>query len=86
MPDFYDFLDGQVTYSEVEVDPTEKTVTKLMKVISITRAPGGLVARLGFNLKRPKPREVELEIDESTARAIVKVFDDAKATSPSKKP
>ena len=79
MPDLYHFLEGEIDYAEVERDPTEKTVTKLMKVVSITRTPGGRIARIGFTLKKPKPRDIELEIDEPTARAIAKVFDDAPA-------
>lgn len=75
-PDFYDFLDGKVTYAEVMPDPTKKSMTKLMKVISITRQPGGRIAHIGFDLQKGP---VELEIDEPTARAIVKLFDDTPA-------
>jgi hypothetical protein len=44
-----------------------------MKVVSISRGPGGRIARIDMNLKAGP---IELEIDEPTARAIVKVFDD----------
>ncbi len=75
--DFYEFLDGNIEHSEVILDPTDKEKTKLMKVISVIRKPGGRVARIGLNITKPKPREIEIEIDEALARAIVQVFDDA---------
>jgi len=74
---FYDFLEGKIDYASVIPDPTDREKTKLMKVVSITRKPGGRVARIGFSLTYPKKRDIELEIDEPTARAIVKIFDDA---------
>jgi hypothetical protein len=76
---FYDFLDGQIENAEAFLDPIKREKTKLMKVVTVTRTPGGRLARLGFTLTRPKPRDIELIIDEATARAIVKVFDDAPA-------
>lgn len=69
------FVGAEVVGSTVEPDPTAQTKTKLMKVVSITRTPGGRVARVDFNLKAGP---IELEIDEPTARAIVKIFDDDK--------
>lgn len=72
----HDLTDGKVEASEVLPDPTEKTVTKMMKTKTITRLPGGRIARIDLQLQRGL---VELEIDEGTARAIAKVFDDAPA-------
>lgn len=79
---FYEFLDGNIEYADVFLDPTDKEKTKLMKVISVTRKPGGRIARFGLKLTKPKPREIEIEIDEPTARAIVKLFDDAPENPP----
>lgn len=67
------FVGAELVESTVEPDPTTRSKTKLMKVVSITRTPGGRIARVDFNLKKGP---VELEIDEPTARAIVKIFDD----------
>ncbi len=80
--DFYEFLDGNIEHANVFLDPTDREKTKLMKVVSVTRRPGGRVARIGLNITKPKPREIEIEIDEQLARAIVKVFDDAPAKPP----
>jgi hypothetical protein len=82
VPDFYEFLDGSIEYASVIPDPTDREKTKMVKVISVTRKPGGRVARFGLKLTKPKPREIEIEIDEPTARAIVKVFDDAPDNPP----
>jgi hypothetical protein len=38
--------------------------------------------RVGFKLTRPKKRDVELEIDEPTVRALAKLFDEAPAELP----
>jgi len=75
----YEFHDGQIDYADIEADPTDKAVTKLLRVISITRTPGGRIAKVGLSITKPKPREIEVSIAESIARAIVKIFDDADA-------
>jgi len=69
-------IGGTVEASEVLPDSTDKTVTKVMKTRTITRTPGGRIARLDLQTLKGF---IELEIDEPTARAIVKVFDDAPA-------
>jgi hypothetical protein len=66
-------VEGEVVGSEVVADTAPRSITKLMKVVSISRGPGGRIARIDMNLKAGP---IELEIDEPTARAIVKVFDD----------
>jgi hypothetical protein len=73
------FVGAEFVGAEVLPDPTTQTKTKLMKIVSITRTPGGRIARVDFNLKAGP---IELEIDEPTARAIVKVFDDDSAKKP----
>jgi hypothetical protein len=75
--DFYEFLDGNIEHANVFLDPATQDKTRLMKVISVTRKAGGRVARIGLNITQPKPRDIEIELDEALARAIVKVFDDA---------
>lgn len=80
--EFANFLDAEIDYAEVVRDFTDREKTKLMKVISITRKPGGRVVRVGFKLTRPKKRDVELEIDEPTVRALAKLFDEAPETLP----
>lgn len=82
MPDAYNFLDAKINYAEVVRDPTDREKTKMVKVLSVTRRPGGRVARLGFTISKPKKRDVELEIDEPTVRAIAKLFDEAPAELP----
>lgn len=67
-------LNGKVESAIVEPEPTKKVVVRLMKVISITRTPEGRVAHI--QLSMPK-MDVGIHIDEGTARAIAKVFDDA---------
>jgi len=61
---------GEVTLSHERVT---QEVTKLMKVVSITRKPSGRIAKIEMRLKEGL---VDLEIDEATARAIAAVFDD----------
>ncbi len=82
--DFYDFLDGEIDYSEVEITPddTDKEKTLLMKVVAVTRTPGGRIARFWLDLKNPKPRSIEITISEPLARAIAKLFDEPQEAEP----
>ena len=68
-----DLTEGTVDEAEIKSDSTEKTVTRVMQTLFITRTPGGRVATI--QLSTPKSGAVEILIDEPTARAIAKVFD-----------
>ena len=68
-----DITEGTVDEAVVTLDKTEKTVTRVMKTLFITRSPGGRVATI--QLSTVKNVNVEILIDEPTARAIAKVFD-----------
>ena len=68
-----DITEGTVDEAVVTLDKTEKTVTRVMKTLFITRSPGGRVATI--QLSTVKNGNVEILIDEPTARAIAKVFD-----------
>jgi hypothetical protein len=69
-----ELVDGTVESSEITVDDTDKTVMKVMRTKTITRVPGGRIALITLDT-RSGP--VDLTIDEATARALAKVFDDA---------
>ena len=80
MPSTYEFIEAEFEYADIEPDPTDKTVTKLLKIISVERTPGGRLARIGLTVTKGKPRDIEVLISESIARAFVKVFDDDEST------
>lgn len=65
-------LGGKVTSAVVKPEETTKTVTKMMKVVMVTRTPSGRIANIELALQRGT---VLIEIDEPTARALAKVFD-----------
>jgi ribosomal protein S4E len=69
----HSLTEGKVESAELLPESTDRAVTKIMKVLTITRTPGGRIARI--DLVVSGGRNIELEVDEPTARAIAKVFD-----------
>lgn len=65
-------LDGKVVSAVIKPEIITKTVTKMMKVVMITRTPEGRIASVQLSLRG---RNIALDIDEATARAIAKIFD-----------
>ena len=68
----WELTEGTVEEASIRPDPTEKTVTRVMKTQFITRTPGGRVATIVLDTP---DRQVTINIDEPTARALAKVFD-----------
>jgi len=72
-------INGAVEEPEVFAERTQREVTKMMKVVSITRTPQTLMARMFLTTQKDT---FELEIDEPTVRAMIRVFDDFHADHP----
>jgi hypothetical protein len=64
-------LEGVVDAVELKPETVTTTVTKFMRIVSITRTPEQRIANIDLMLARGT---VALEIDEATALAIAKVF------------
>ena len=79
MPRKAQLTNGVVEDIEVFAERTQRDVTKMMKVISITRTPQTLMARMSLTTQKDV---FELEVDEPTVRAMIKVFDDFHAEHP----
>jgi hypothetical protein len=75
-----DLTGGVVEDPEVFAERTNRSIIKLMKIMSITRTTETLMARMTLTTERKGPYEIE--IDEPTVRAMVKVFDDFRAEHP----
>lgn len=58
--------------AEIKPETATKSVTKMMKVVMVTRTPEGRIAHVQLALKAGI---VNIEIDEATARALAKLFD-----------
>ncbi len=74
-----ELLGGAVEDSKVYAERTLKDVVKLLRVVSVTRTPESLIGRIAL---QTRAAFYALEIDEVTARAIVKVFDDFRREHP----
>jgi hypothetical protein len=74
-----ELLGGTVESAKVYAERTDREVTKMMKVIAITRTPQTLIARCHLDTKA---HLYALEIDEPTVRALAKMFDDFRAKHP----
>ena len=70
---------GAVDHSKVYAERTDKDVVKLLRIVEVVRTPKTLIGRMALQTKAAL---YALEIDEPTARAIVKVFDDFRAEHP----
>ncbi len=65
-------LDGEVRKSKVIPETVTSNVTKMMKVVSITRTPGGRIANVEMRVRDGSL--YALEVDEATVNALVGVF------------
>jgi hypothetical protein len=74
-----ELFEGVVDSAGVYADPTIREITKVMKMISMTRSPKSLIAQI--NLKS-NGALLDLAIDEQTAMALAKVFTDFRAEHP----
>jgi hypothetical protein len=70
-------VDGIVEDAEVFAERTQGDVTRIMRVISMTRTARTLIARVTLQTKAAL---YALEVDEPTVRALVKVFDDFRSS------
>ncbi len=69
--------EGVVGEARVFAERVKQDVTKIMKVVSIARTARTLIMRAELQTKHTT---YALEIDEATVRAMVKVFDDFRAS------
>lgn len=74
-----ELLEGAVSKSKVYAERVDKDTIKLLRVVSVTRTPKTLTARMALETKSAL---FALEIDEPTVRAMVKVFDDFRREHP----
>lgn len=74
-----ELLEGVVDGAKVYAERTDKDTVKLLRVVSVTRTPKTLIARMALETKAAL---YALEIDEPTVRAMAKVFDDFRVEHP----
>lgn len=74
-----ELLGGAVDSAKVYAEKTDKDIVKLLRVVEVIRTPKTLIGRLALQTKAAL---YALEIDEPTARAVVKVFDDFRREHP----
>ncbi len=74
-----ELLNGTVEKAKVYAERTDKDVVKLLRVVSVTRSPKTLIARMALDTKAAL---YALEIDEPTVMAMAKVFTDFRKEHP----
>lgn len=74
-----ELLNGVVEDAKVYAERTDKDTVKLLRVVSVTRTPNTLIARMALDTKAAL---YALEIDEPTVMAMAKVFTDFRKDHP----
>lgn len=74
-----ELLGGAVDRAKVFAERTDKDEVKLLRLISVTRKPDGLIGRVALQTKAAL---YALEIDEATVNALAKVFSDFRKEHP----